>query len=108
MATSSSTICSLPLSISANQRRTSALFSSDIAVLPMQSGFWVAPVHYQILLSGIARRAQRERGHWTMADKLSGNGSSIPERLTISETEADAWACDDGCQARCYCRRNAV
>ena len=35
-----------------------------------------------------------------MAAKVPGNGPSIPERFTISETEADAWGRDDCCQAR--------
>jgi hypothetical protein len=74
-----------------NQRRTSALFSSDMAVLPVQSGFWAASVHYHIASSGISQEEPRapfsirERGHWTMVTKVPGNGPSIPERLTISE-----------------------
>jgi hypothetical protein len=40
-----------------------------------------------------------ERGLWTMVAKAPGKSPSIPERWTISETEADAWTRDDRCQA---------
>jgi hypothetical protein len=49
-----------------------------------------------------------ERGLWTMVAKAPGKSPSISERLTISETEADAWTRDDRCQARGYCERNTV
>ena len=43
-----------------------------------------------------------------MADKPPGNGPTIPERLPISETEADAWTCDDRCQARATAAEHSV
>jgi len=43
-----------------------------------------------------------------MVAKVPGKSPNIPQRLTISETEADAWTRNDRCQARGYCERNPV